>query len=760
MKNKWVKRLVIAGLSLVVCVVGLHIGLHILSSRAWVHQKISEKLAQATGREVRLGHALLNLRGVSVQDFALSKLGGFEVGEMFHVQQAQVRVSLWHLLYGHLKIKAIEVNGLSLRVVRDENGKLNVDFSDGTSSDPSAEKDSSGKPFSISIDVLSARNLYISYEDKQTQLQTELQQTDISVRRFAWDEPFEVRFNTSVIYQQNEQKLQVPVGLVAKVNLAELDLANASVEISSLSLRCKEARLRGEGSVRNFINPQFNFALHGENFSTENFEGFVPAEYPFALKRVSARAQGAFSSEQAQLRLEDSALLLPGAELTSGGLMRFAGGEYDMVANLKVQLAELAEGLLFLSSYKLAGNLTMASRVTHKQLSVQGELSDGNAVVPQVGKLAAVRATLDANGQMDGKKGQGVLGITGELNGEKIQADFSFTQTPQELVANLKAAADRLILPSAPPEENAQAGDAAQEIVAEKAAPVSEEKSTWPFPPLTAKADVKFGSLDAPYLNGKDFNFQLDMKGITPKMDNAHGSLVLSVSDGEITDLYKLTDSNALMKVLFMSLNVVGKVFNSLDVLSVLGGLAGSFDKSDGEEVIKMVPDENGELVPVKVPAHARKMDGALVYDKFVTDVQFDNGLATVKAGHFVSNMMSFNLSGTTDFNTEKIDMTVHAAPGKHETDGVMPLTLKIGGTVSEPTGNMSVMGSVTSLVAQGVTNNFASRAVKKTVGGVFGLFKKKTKEEPTAENTTSQETAPETMEEQPAGENSTDSLS
>ena len=71
--------------------------------------------------------------------------------------------------------------------------------------------------------------------------------------------------------------------------------------------------------------------------------------------------------------------------------------------------------------------------------------------------------------------------------------------------------------------------------------------------------------------------------------------------------------------------------------------------------------------------------------------------------------------------------MTVKAAPGKHETDGIMPLTLKIGGTVSEPKGSMSVMRSVTSLVTQGVANNFASRAVKKTVSVFLGLFKKKT---------------------------------
>ena len=138
-----------------------------------------------------------------------------------------------------------------------------------------------------------------------------------------------------------------------------------------------------------------------------------------------------------------------------------------------------------------------------------------------------------------------------------------------------------------------------------------------------------------------------------------------------------------------------------------------------------MIPDENGEMVAVKVPASSRKVDGKLAYHKFATDVQFEQGVATVKKGSFVSDMMSFNLSGQTNFKTEKIDMTVHAAPGKHETSGIMPLTLKIGGTVTDPQGNMSVVGSVTSLVTQGVTNNFASRAVKKGVGGVIDLFTK-----------------------------------
>ena len=91
-----------------------------------------------------------------------------------------------------------------------------------------------------------------------------------------------------------------------------------------------------------------------------------------------------------------------------------------------------------------------------------------------------------------------------------------------------------------------------------------------------------------------------------------------------------------------------------------------------------------------------------------------------------MSDTMSFTVAGTTDFNTGKLDMTVQAAPGKHEADGIMPLQLKVGGTVEDPQGNMSLTGSVSSLVLQGIGNNVASRSVKKGLGGLWGLFKKK----------------------------------
>lgn len=202
---------------------------------------------------------------------------------------------------------------------------------------------------------------------------------------------------------------------------------------------------------------------------------------------------------------------------------------------------------------------------------------------------------------------------------------------------------------------------------------------------------------------------------------------------GEIKDLYKLTNANALTKVLFLSLNVVGKVFNSLNVFAVLNGLGsgivsavgGGEEEKPADMVVQTVTGPDGAPIQIMVPYTDRKIEGRMAYDKFATDVNFKNGTADVKDGTFVSDMMSFKLNGTTNFNTGKINMTVQAAPGKHEVDGIMPLTLKVGGTVSDPKGSMSMIGSVSSLVTQGIGNNFASRSVKKALADFSGCLKR-----------------------------------
>lgn len=739
MKKKWIKRILWVCVLIASALVLADAGLHFLSSRAWVHRQLAQQISNATGREVKLGHARLNFRGALIEDFVLAKQGGLTEGTVLHVQKATVTISLWHLLHGHLKINAVEVNGLSFHLVRDAQGKLNTDFS--TEEIPTETQETSGAPFNVTVQELRARDVTFIYTDEPTSLQTELKNLDVTVRNFSWDKPFEVRAKTNLVYTQNADEFSADLALTLQAALGNLDLTNAQADITSLTLRKGEMRATLSGRVENFTAPVFDLKLDGQKIASADLLPFVSQDFPFTFSQLLVYAQGNVQTQQEKITLTKAGLTFPGVQITAQGAVPWANNELDLTTKATVQLDDLAEVFPLVKPYNLGGKITLNATAAAQKISAKAAWLAGKLRVAQAGDFSELQVILDGEEHAGWKDGKGTLEINGELNGEPFETKFSFTQTPKKIMANLKASARRLVLP--PAEKSAKNSS---QLVAQNN--TSLQKSAWPLPPITAQADVQIMSLDAPYLRGNDLDFKLDMSGITPRLNQAHGTLALSIADGQITDLYHLTDSNALMKVLFMSLNVVGKVFNSLDVLSVLGGLTETSKQDEADEVIKIIPDENGEMIAVKVPAHARKVDGKLAYDKFVTDVQFDTGVATVKKGSFVSDMMSFNVSGTTNFKTEKIDMTVHAAPGKHDTDGVMPLTLKIGGTVSEPSGNMSVVGSVTSLVTQGVTNNFASRAVKKSVGGVLGLFQKDDELQQVAEEQaqeTQQETPPET---------------
>ena len=69
------------------------------------------------------------------------------------------------------------------------------------------------------------------------------------------------------------------------------------------------------------------------------------------------------------------------------------------------------------------------------------------------------------------------------------------------------------------------------------------------------------------------------------------------------------------------------------------------------------------------------------------------------------------------NFKENLLNMTVNAAPGRHEDDGIMPLTMKIGGTMDEPSGSLSLLGSVTTLVGDALTKNVVSSKITKLLG-------------------------------------------
>lgn len=727
--KKYCKRAAYVLTALLILFTSFDLALRWTSSSDWMRRRVTEKLSSALNREVRLDKMSASLLGIKVNGFALSEDGGFKNGTFVGVERLRVRVSWWHLLHKHVKVRSLAVSGAYLQVMKNPDGSFNFDSfsSSGASSEPAKSSSS----FRITADAVELRNVNFAYMELPD-LSVLVHNASLSARGVGVDRLFDIRLNATAEYRAKDDSSLFPVGLAAKIHLSELDLKRAYAQLFNLSVRSGDTVLNVQAHMRDFTAPQAGFTMQVRRLSSDTIKPFWADVPEFFVPEIIAAGEMFADLPQQRAELSSLGVTLPGATLGGAAEASYAGKlSYKAHIDFKIDLAQAALLAPKLTEpYQPAGLMTGTADASNDRFAADIKLADAGGVLPYAGIFKGLNGEVSAEESGDLKKGGLNAKFSARLNDAPFLMDARINQTPEKIAAVLIASAKRVALPPLPADKTQTPEP---EFVADtRLEPVA--KTPWPLPPVSVLADIKIDSLDAPFFYGTDVAFKADLAGLTPDLKNAQGSLSLRTGNGEIRDLYRLTNANAVTKVLFLSLNVVGKVFNSLDVFSVLDGLMdGNDDDNEAadEKVVKTVTGPDGKPMQIMVPYSSRKMDGHMKYDQFDTVVHFEKGVADMKEGTFVSDTVSFTLSGQTDFRTEKIDMSVQAAPGKHYADGIMPLKLNIGGTVAAPTGSMSMLGSVSSLVTQGVMNNFASNTVKKGVGGLFGLFKKKTPEEP-----------------------------
>lgn len=723
--KKWCRRAGYILLAACILLVGFDLSLRWASSSAWMRNWVTEKLSASLNREVRLEKLSASLLGIKINGFALSEAGGFKEGTFVGVERLRLRVSWWHLLHKHVKVRSLAVNGVYVQLIKNADGRFNFD---SLSSSDSQDASSSGLPVRVTADRVDLRNVNFAYL-QEPELSFIVHNASFSAHGVGLDRLFEARLNATAEYRSGERSVLFPVGAAALVHLAEMNLENAYAQLSTFSVRSGETVLNVQGSAHDFTRPQVELTAEVRRLSSAALAPFAPGLPAFSVPQMRLTAAAFLDLPAQKAEISSFGFSMPGVQAGGQGNIAYAAApQYDARVMFNLDLRELASLSPELAApYDLSGAVSGTADASNARLSADVTLSEVGAFVPYAGIFKGLNASLTAQEAGDFKTGSAQAKFSAKLNDAPFLMDFRVTQSPDKIAAVLNASAKRVALPPMPKAETQQPEPEFVTDTTLSAAP----KTAWPLPPVSALVDIKIDSLDAPFFYGTDVAFKADLTGLTPDLKNAQGDLSLRTGNGEIRDLYRLTNASPVTKVLFLSLNVVGKVFNSLDVFSVLSGLASTEDAdnaaaADAEQVVKVVTGPDGQPMQIMVPYSSRKMDGHMKYDQFDTAIHFKDGVADMKEGTFVSDTVSFTLSGQTDFKTEKIDMSVQAAPGKHYADGIMPLKLNIGGTVAEPTGSMSVLGSVSSLVTQGVMNNFASNTVKKGVGGLFGLFKKK----------------------------------
>ena len=765
------------------------------SSSRRVKNYLVQKVSAALRRDVRLKQVRASLFGVRVSGLEVAEQGGFQQGTFLSVDKAGARFSLIHLLHGHLKLRTVFLHGGTIRITRSADGKFN--FADlSSASVPSAQKEPHADPFlpRITLGLLDIEQLDVFYIDAAQNRSLAVQQFMLRARRLMFTEPFRVISKAQVRWVEGDFPLESTLAFNARLNLADLDLEKAALDITNLIVRYRSTPAVLTGQIKNFTNPSARLALEISRLSNDTLAELAPDTPEFLIPslRVDVAARAHLADSRAQIsRLH---LQLPGGELNATAKAVFKErADYQAEGDFAFNLEELAAlSPILASTYGVTGQITGAFQAAADNWNAKLSVQQVGATLPAAGRLDGLSTQITA----EGLKTLAVKDLSGTLNGAHFDGYLTAVNRPLYVDARLELNMEKFILPpqAAPAPEQTQAettgteqsvqAPAAEAVPAatqtqeksagtEQAAPQGPQAQTAPaqeqtapqepqtapaqeqtapqgpqaqtapaqtvlaqtapqgpqatpaqeqtslapaqqapqantpkakFPPVHLRAQIKSGPVSVPYFYAKSVDIHTRLTGITAELDKADGTAEMQIGEGEIQDIYKLTQANSVTKAMFLSLSVVSRVINSLNVVDLLS---------------KLMPGDK-EQMPEK------KTDGKLAFESFSGALKFNKGVMEMTKGSFVSDFMSLKISGTTNFRNGVLDMQVNAAPGKHYDTGIMPITLKIGGTVDEPKGSLSMLGSAAALVTQAVGNNFASNAVKKGVGGFFGLFKKK----------------------------------
>lgn len=694
-------------------------GLRWASSSRRVKNYLVQKVSAALRRDVRLKQVRASLFGVRVSGLEVAEQGGFQQGTFLSVDKAGARFSLIHLLHGHLKLRTVFLHGGAIRITRSADGKFN--FADLSSSSVSpAKEEPHADPFlpRITLGLLDIEQLDVFYIDAAQNRSLAVQQFMLRARRLMFTEPFRVISKAQVRWVEGDFPLESTLAFNARLNLADLDLEKAALDITNLIVRYRSTPAVLTGQIKNFTNPSARLALEISRLSNDTLAELAPdtPEFLIPALRVDVAARAHLADSRAQIsRLH---LQLPGGELNATAKAAFKErADYQAEGDFAFNLDELAAlSPILASTYGVTGQITGAFQAAADNWNAKLSVQQVGATLPAAGRLDGLSTQITA----EGLKTLAVKDLSGTLNGAHFDGYLTAVNRPLYVDARLELNMEKFILPpqAAPAPEQTQdpiagTNPAEQEL----AAPAQEQTALAPaqqapqantpkakFPPVHLRAQIKSGPVSVPYFYAKSVDIHTRLTGITAELDKADGTAEMQIGEGEIQDIYKLTQANSVTKAMFLSLSVVSRVINSLNVVDLLS---------------KLMPGDK-EQMPEK------KTDGKLAFESFSGALKFNKGVMEMTKGSFVSDFMSLKISGTTNFRNGVLDMQVNAAPGKHYDTGIMPITLKIGGTVDEPKGSLSMLGSAAALVTQAVGNNFASNAVKKGVGGFFGLFKKK----------------------------------
>ena len=705
-------------------VAALHFTLIYVAPLESVKTKIINTIKEQTLADVKIGSISASIFDFHVKNLELD----IEKQNIAKIDSVYIHFSLIKLLKGQLKVNRIALENTDIVIIRDKQGKFNFDpifESPMFKTDPEKEAEKAKKeqeskdkedektnPLDLLLTSTQLHNCNITYIDEQTNMTVKLLKTSFDMKSFKFDNSFKIDFFTDVYLKLNDMEIEsLNVALSAAASLNEMDLTTAEIQIVSFILRLKDTTIVTKGTISNFNNPKTNLSIKISDLCSQSLLSIM--ELPeFKVPEIDIQTLTNVNLDNSLVTIQKLDVTVLDSTINATGNLNYGKEEleYDINIIINFILDKIHDVTKLINPYNPTGTIQANLNVTNKSTVVSGNVSLLNicAFTPQLGDFTDINSQINIGSINDIK----VPELTGKLNKYPFKSSAVYLIEKEKGTIKATFNADRFYgKMNKEYEKEMQKEENEEKVEQEVEEKTKEEKSDFPLPPLDIIVSANIKDLDVPYFMGKDVNFKMDMKKVTPDLNAVIGTLFLSTDNGVIKDIYKLTEANVVVKGLFLSLKIVSDVINALNVLDILNSLGSALISSDKQ-------DENAtEMTEEHAQQQGKKMDGKIDFLSFITSINFEHGKGSFDKCSFVSNLLSFKVGGEMNFKENLLNMTVNAAPGRHEDDGIMPLTMKIGGTMDEPSGSLSLLGSVTTLVGDALTKNVVSSKITKLLG-------------------------------------------
>ena len=701
--KKLLKIFIYVFFALFIILVLLELSLRFILPSESVKTKTLAYISQITGADIKTGDISASIFGITLNNISVDVADN----KLFDSKKLHVGLNPFKVLIGQVYITEIILQEPSLTILRKPDGSFNFDPLITTTEEQEDNVKSGGisSPFDIRVKKLLINKAQIAFADLKENIKSNLQDLNFDLNKFSFHKTFDYELSFNAYLEQNNNVFinGDNFTLNAETNLNKLDLQGAVFNLKQLLINYKESSLKVQGQIDNFENPSGYITAELKDLSDKTLSDFRET-ISFTIPLITAELNFDYFTDSAKANIKNLTLKAGDTEL-------------NFKANIDLNKNSISEGKIkFISVLDALNNISPII----KEYDPKGQINadfyfawplalNGKLTLTDIGLFTDKAGTLEKLNTSVNVKSIDEIKIesfTGILNNNPFTMQASYSKQKEFADVLFDFNADKLYVFNTSKEiKTAEPQKQHEKNIIENDEKELENTVEENFHPININAKIDIKKLNVPFIKGDNLIFKANAVNLTPKMDKTHGVFDLSIQDGQIKDVYTISNANTITKIMFMSLGIVSKVVNTLNVLDLLNGMGKMLTGNKEEEE--------------ELPVH-QEINGKMDFESFKTNIDFNRGFASMKRCAFVSSLFSFRVKGNINFDNRNINLNVESAPGKHTENGIMPLNIDIKGTIENPQGSLSVLSSVSELVGNSITNNPVSNMLKSTWGNLF----------------------------------------